>query len=262
MLIATFGPITGWAGKTITREGEVFTLKGHGPVTAASIMEYDRQGQLVWANEGTRGWVGSIAVRDAAESKATAQAPPNAVAVGRAIYIGGHSGLGPQREGLLWVTTEYIGIQSWADDDQIAASLPMASITRVGVDGGQVAKSKVLPVVLFGVFGLAAKGSKDRAYLMAYTTTSEFATYEIDDKSPAAVRATIAPILAQVRVPFDDESPPFGLDEEVPGNGLSDAGLADQLSKLAALRSEGALSEEEFAAAKRALIDPGDRRPV
>ena len=28
MLIATFGPSTGWAGKTITRESEVFVLEG------------------------------------------------------------------------------------------------------------------------------------------------------------------------------------------------------------------------------------------
>lgn len=61
MIIATFGPTTGWAGKAITREGEVFTLEGHGPITAADVMEYDRQGQLVWANDGARAWVGAKA---------------------------------------------------------------------------------------------------------------------------------------------------------------------------------------------------------
>ena len=59
MLIATFGPSTGWAGKTITREGEAFILEGHGPISAADVMEYDRQGHLVWANDGTRAWLGS-----------------------------------------------------------------------------------------------------------------------------------------------------------------------------------------------------------
>jgi hypothetical protein len=44
MLIATFGPSTGWAGKAITRGGDVFTLEGHGSITAADVMEYDRQG--------------------------------------------------------------------------------------------------------------------------------------------------------------------------------------------------------------------------
>jgi len=61
MLIATFGPSTGWAGKTISFENEQFVLEGHGPITAANVVEYDRQGHLVWASEGTRGWVGARA---------------------------------------------------------------------------------------------------------------------------------------------------------------------------------------------------------
>jgi len=61
MIIATFGPTTAWAGKTITREGDVFTLEGHGPITPADVMEYDRKGQLIWVNDGTRAWVGSKA---------------------------------------------------------------------------------------------------------------------------------------------------------------------------------------------------------
>jgi hypothetical protein len=61
MLVATFGPTTAWAGKTITREGDVFVLEGHGPITASDVMDYDRRGHLVWANDGTRAWVGSKA---------------------------------------------------------------------------------------------------------------------------------------------------------------------------------------------------------
>lgn len=61
MLIATFGPTTAWVGTQITREGEDFVLEGHGPISAGDIMEYDRQGHLVWVNDGTRAWVGSKA---------------------------------------------------------------------------------------------------------------------------------------------------------------------------------------------------------
>jgi len=61
MLIATFGATTGWAGKTITEEGDAFLLEGHGPISAADVMEYDRQGHLLWADEGTRAWIGSLA---------------------------------------------------------------------------------------------------------------------------------------------------------------------------------------------------------
>lgn len=57
MLVATFGPSTGWAGKTITHDDGVFTLEGVGPVTAVDLLEYDRQGHLEWAYDGLREWV-------------------------------------------------------------------------------------------------------------------------------------------------------------------------------------------------------------
>jgi hypothetical protein len=59
MLIATFGPTTAWNGLRITFEEGAFVLEGHGVVTATDVMEYDRQGHLKWADEGTRAWVGS-----------------------------------------------------------------------------------------------------------------------------------------------------------------------------------------------------------
>lgn len=61
MLIATFDATTGWAGKEITFENDAFVLEGHGPIPAGKVMEYDKQGHLVWANDGTRAWVGSKA---------------------------------------------------------------------------------------------------------------------------------------------------------------------------------------------------------
>jgi hypothetical protein len=61
MLIATFGPTTAWSGKTITRDGDAFVLEDHGSISAGDIMEYDRQGHLLWVNDGTRAWVGSRA---------------------------------------------------------------------------------------------------------------------------------------------------------------------------------------------------------
>lgn len=67
MLIATFGPSTGWAGKTITFDNNTFTLEGHGLINAADVMEYDRQGHLAWASEGTRAWVGSKAATSTTE---------------------------------------------------------------------------------------------------------------------------------------------------------------------------------------------------
>ena len=57
--LATFGPSTGWVGKVITRQGDTFILEGHGPISAAAIMEYDRQGHLLWPFDGMRAWVAS-----------------------------------------------------------------------------------------------------------------------------------------------------------------------------------------------------------
>jgi hypothetical protein len=79
MLVATFGPSTAWAGKVISREGETFILQGHGPITASDVMSYDRQGYLVWANEGMRAWVGSL-VSAAPVAGAVAQPPTGFVA--------------------------------------------------------------------------------------------------------------------------------------------------------------------------------------
>ena len=61
MLVATFGPTTEWVGKTISFENEQFMLEGYGVISAAGIMEYDGQGHLIWAGEGTRAWVGARA---------------------------------------------------------------------------------------------------------------------------------------------------------------------------------------------------------
>ena len=81
MLIATFGPATGWNGKTITREGDAFILEGHGPISAADIMEHDRHGNLVWTNDGTRAWVGAKAAgARAAQATAPLTAQPAAAA--------------------------------------------------------------------------------------------------------------------------------------------------------------------------------------
>ena len=82
MQVATFGPSSGWAGKTITYENGVFVLQDHGPVSAAEVMRYDEQGQLVWTNDGTRAWVASRAQGPAgnATTNVSAAAPAGTAA--------------------------------------------------------------------------------------------------------------------------------------------------------------------------------------
>ena len=73
MVVATFGPTTAWLGRTITFENDAFVLQDHGPISAGDVMRYDQQGQLVWASDGARAWVGARAQaisREAARSSA------------------------------------------------------------------------------------------------------------------------------------------------------------------------------------------------
>ena len=57
MIIATFGPSTGWAGKTISYDDGRFNLEGHGAISARDVLTYDQQGHLDWAYGGLRKWV-------------------------------------------------------------------------------------------------------------------------------------------------------------------------------------------------------------
>jgi len=57
MAVARFGPNSGWSGKAITFENEQFLLQGHGPLLADHVVDYDRQGHLIWPYDGMRAWV-------------------------------------------------------------------------------------------------------------------------------------------------------------------------------------------------------------
>ena len=74
MLIATFGPTTGWVGKKITFDDDQFILEGHGPITASDVMQYDHQGHLAWTSDGTRAWVGA---KTRSSAPAVASLPPS-----------------------------------------------------------------------------------------------------------------------------------------------------------------------------------------
>jgi hypothetical protein len=77
MLVATFGPSTGWAGKTITYDNGQFTLEDFGPVTVRDVLSYHERGQLIWAYEGLQEWV-----EEQSEPRAPAR-PAMGAALGR-----------------------------------------------------------------------------------------------------------------------------------------------------------------------------------
>lgn len=75
LIVATFGPTTGWVGKTIAYEDQQFVVEGLGPITAEGVLEYDRQGHVVWAYNGLCEWVqGLVASHQAAPAAAAQQA--------------------------------------------------------------------------------------------------------------------------------------------------------------------------------------------
>ena len=71
MLIATFGPSTGWLGRTIVFENNVFVLQDHGSISPSDVMLYDQQGQLVWVNDEMRAYVAGCAQATAVPAPVT-----------------------------------------------------------------------------------------------------------------------------------------------------------------------------------------------
>jgi hypothetical protein len=57
--IAAYGQTEARRGRRIIHDDGVFMLDDRQSITPDQIMEHDRQGELVWASEGARAWVGS-----------------------------------------------------------------------------------------------------------------------------------------------------------------------------------------------------------
>jgi type II secretory pathway pseudopilin PulG len=60
MLVATFGPSTAWQGREIIWDVDHFILVGHGAIPAAGVLDYDRRGQLIWAQPEYRAWAAQV----------------------------------------------------------------------------------------------------------------------------------------------------------------------------------------------------------
>jgi hypothetical protein len=60
MLVATFGPSTAWQGREIIWDVDHFILVGHGAIPAAGVLDYDRRGEIIWADPAYRAWAASV----------------------------------------------------------------------------------------------------------------------------------------------------------------------------------------------------------
>jgi hypothetical protein len=94
MLVATFNQTTGWAGKSITYEDKQFILEGHGAISSADVLAYDRQAHLSWASAGLREWVDQVAQADRAtltseDAAAPSTGQPNGVGAAARLGVAG-----------------------------------------------------------------------------------------------------------------------------------------------------------------------------
>ena len=152
-------------------------------------------------------------------------------------YLGGIVGVGAGIKGTLMITESQIGIGH--------NLVELDSIFFVEVDGGQVAKNRAIPVVLFGVAGLAAKGTKDRAFINVILKSGAVVVYQVDNLPPQQVVATIAGFLSKSGVPL-------GAPSNLAAN--TTHSVAEEIAKFADLRDRGILTEGEFAAKKAQLL--------
>ena len=257
MLVATFGPTTGWLGRTIIREGDAFILEGHGPISAEAIMGYDRQGHLVWAADGMRAWV---------ESKAGA---PQAAREGPSVIAAfaattGWSGKVITFESEVFTLQDYGPITAsdvltydrqgqlvWAEGGMRAWVESKASAPQVATVATSLASGSAKPAASAGVATVAV-GKGAEATQASFTDGGSAAKTKADSAlgSPEESTPAVGPVLAAEPMPVVEESAaPVATSVDVPV-----MSIADEIAKLAELHAKGILTDDEFAAVKGRLL--------
>ena len=117
------------------------------------------------------------------------------------------------------------------------------AIASIEVTSEQVARSKVGAAFLFGVLGaVTAKSAADRATLLVTLKSEEAGYLAVDGQSKAAVLGRLRPWLREHGIAVGSPEPAESLS------------LADELAKLAEIHRSGALTDDEFTAAKAKLL--------
>lgn len=159
-------------------------------------------------------------------------------------YLGGHSGLGKKRARNLIFTDQGVGLGTFNPKN---AFLAWSDIASIEIAGETASKSKVGAVLVFGVLGLAAKGSKKQTVVTVRTKDGQIAYYLIDKASHTDVLGRVVPLLRSAGVPLYSEVQPAD-------SAHQGVDVADQILKLANLKKQGLITEEEFAAKKKQLL--------
>lgn len=178
-------------------------------------------------------------------------------------YLGGLPGT-RRENGNLHVSDAGVGVGGAVAKKGLIGWSHMASIS---FDSGTAAKSRVGATLAFGVLGaLASQGAQDVATITINLKDGNAAFYRVEGKSGPMVRASFQPFLVAYSIPCLDDpaagsAPPQGVSAAPPPAtatpSVSPIGRADELAKLAGLRDQGVISEEEFQSMKQQLLAHG-----
>ena len=159
-------------------------------------------------------------------------------------YLGGLPDTKPTFAGsALFVTDEGIGVGIASPKKGVVQWVEMSGIS---FDTGSAKKSRAGAALAVGVFALAAKSTQDEAHITVTLKDGNAALYRVVGKTAPIVRGKIQPFLAAHGVPC--------LDDAAATVAPSAVSVADEISKLAALRDSGAITDEEFTAYKANLL--------
>jgi hypothetical protein len=127
----------------------------------------------------------------------------------------------------------------------------IAAIASVEITSQEIAKSRAGAVLLFGVWGLAAKGARDQGTFLVHLKNGQTGYFTIDGFSESQLRGKISPWLNSMGIP---QGVPAKSEIGHINASNPHGSIADELGKLAALRDSGVLTDEEFAAAKAKIL--------
>jgi len=131
--------------------------------------------------------------------------------------------------------------------------IPVTDIASIATTSEMVGKRKTGAVLMFGVLGLAGKGSKTEGSISISLKSGEEAYFMIPKLTNVKIKAALAGWMTKFDIPWSGER-----DEDGDGNGGAPTSKADELAKLAQLHAAGTLTDQEFAAAKADLLGLDD----
>ena len=184
----------------------------------------------------------------------------------KAQYLGGLPATKPGSGNLIF-TAEQVGVGVLSPKKGVVA---WGTVSGISFDSNTIKKSRVGKAAMVGVFALAARKTQAAADITVLLKDGNAAMYQVPGKSGQQVRAQVNALLVEQGVKCLDDAPlpeaqpvaPAPAPPPVvaaapapaPPPPMPPVSVADEIAKLAALRDSGALTDEEFAAHKAALL--------